>query len=374
MKILATTPYFYPEGGGLERYSYNIFKRLVAKGHKIDVYCATRQGYDSKEELDGIIVNRLKPDLIISNTPIRYNLYSILERELDRNSYDLINSHTPVPYFAEITSLVAAKKKIDYILTYHAPVISTSILLNIISNILRITIDKHMMKIAKKIITVNDICTYTYLNKYIDKTVVIPPGVDINRYKPNSYNAYGKRLLFIGSLTLSYKYKGLRVLLDSLPLVVKYHPDVKLVIIGDGPLKKEYMNLCKLNNIDKNVMFRGRVSEEELISEYQNSTLLIVPTLTDTEGFGMVSLEANACGIPVIASRIGGIPYYVKDGINGSLVEPRNSKALADKIIKLLDNPKLLEKLSSDCRERALEFGWDKVTNMTEKLFLMEIR
>ncbi|MEM2857229.1 MAG: glycosyltransferase family 4 protein, partial [Candidatus Nitrosocaldaceae archaeon] len=287
MKILVTTPYFYPEGGGLERYAYNIFKRLAAKGYEITVYCATKNGYDYSEELDGIRVNRLKPDLIISNTPIRFNLYSILSKELD-NGYDIVNGHTPVPYFAEISALVASKRQIDYIITYHAPAISTSSILNVIAKILRITIDKYIMGRANKIITVNSISNYRYLKRYSKKITVIPPGVDTKRYVPNKYDPYGKRLLFIGSLSPSYRYKGLSILLDSLVSVVRYHPDIILTIIGDGPLREEYMNTCKTKGIEKNVIFRGRINEEELISEYQRSTLLIVPTLTDTEGFGMV--------------------------------------------------------------------------------------
>ncbi|MEM2857082.1 MAG: glycosyltransferase family 4 protein [Candidatus Nitrosocaldaceae archaeon] len=366
MKILVTTPYFYPEGGGLERYAYNIFKRLAAKGYEITVYCATKKGYDYSEELDGIKVHRLKPNLIISNTPIRFNLYSILSKELD-NGYDIVNSHTPVPYFAEVASLVASRKKIDYIVTFHvADMISPHLLLNIISKLLSTTLEPLMFKKATKIITVSDIVKYGYLANFAYKTEVIPPGVDTDRYKPgDTYNPYSKKLLFIAPLSSSYEWKGLRVLLNAMRLIVRYHPDTILTIIGDGPLREEYINICRHNGIESNVIFKGRVSEDQLIKSYQESSMLIVPSTTDTDSFTIVSLEANACGIPVVASRVGGIPYYVKDGINGFLVEPGDSDALAKKVIELLSNPVILKELSPRCRERALEFDWQKAADAT---------
>ncbi|MEM2857261.1 MAG: glycosyltransferase family 4 protein, partial [Candidatus Nitrosocaldaceae archaeon] len=170
-------------------------------------------------------------------------------------------------------------------------------------------------------------------------------------------------------LSSSYEWKGLRVLLNAMRLIVRYHPDTILTIIGDGPLREEYINICRHNGIESNVIFKGRVSEDQLIKSYQESSMLIVPSTTDTDSFPLVSLEANACGIPVVASRVGGIPYYVNEGINGFLVKPADSKALADKITELLDKPKLLEELSRKSRERALEFDWQISVERTKALF-----
>ncbi|MEM1971441.1 MAG: glycosyltransferase family 4 protein, partial [Candidatus Anstonellales archaeon] len=221
-------------------------------------------------------------------------------------------------------------------------------------------------KKATKIITVSDIVKYGYLANFAYKTEVIPPGVDTDRYKPgDTYNPYSKKLLFIAPLSSSYEWKGLRVLLNAMRLIVRYHPDTILTIIGDGPLREEYINICRHNGIESNVIFKGRVSEDQLIKSYQESSMLIVPSTTDTDSFTIVSLEANACGIPVIASRVGGIPYYVKDGINGFLVEPGDSVALAKKVIESLSNPVILKELSVRCRERALEFDWQKTADAT---------
>ena len=365
MNILATTPYFYPEGGGLERYAYNIFKGLVRKGHKVTVFCATKSGYDYSEEIDGIIVNRLKPDIIISNTPIRFNLFSILNKAILTNKYDLINSHTPVPYFAEIASLVAYRHKMDYIVTFHvAENTSPRLWLNVIYKLLDITIEPIMFNIARMIIAVNELIRQGYLARFSYKTKVIPPGVDTNKYKPNKYNISGKQLLFIAPLSKSYEWKGLRILLDAMPLVIRDHPNAILTIVGDGPLKDEYINICKKKGIDNNVIFKGRLAEDELIKCYQESTLLIIPSIA-VESFPLRMLEANACGIPIVASRVGGIPYYIKDGFNGMLVEPKNHLMLADKITELLNNEELLMSMSINSRRIALEYDWNIIIDKT---------
>ncbi|GBC74094.1 GDP-mannose-dependent alpha-(1-6)-phosphatidylinositol monomannoside mannosyltransferase [archaeon HR05] len=371
MKILVTTPYFYPEGGGLEKYAYNIFKGLAQKGHEVTIFCSTKKGYDINEKMDGLMVHRLKPDLIISNTPIRFNLFDILDKELKDGNYDIVNGHTPVPYFAEMATFVSRKRKVCDIVTFHAgKMVSSKPLLNAISKSLSITIEQLMFTITDKIIVVNELVKNGYLARFASKTEVVPPGVDTKRYIPSTvYNAEGKKLLFISPLNPSYEWKGVRVLLDAMPTVIKRHPDTILTIIGDGPLRQELMHICRIKQIDKNVIFRGRLSEDDLIKAYQESTLLIVPSTTDAESFPIVSLEANACGIPVIASRVGGIPYYVKDGINGFLVEPKNSSALAAKITELLSKSELLKEYSLKSRERALEFDWEIAIERTQSIF-----
>lgn len=371
MKILVVTPYFYPEGGGLEKYVYNIFKRLVAEGCDITVYCSTKQGYDYSEIIDGININRLKPNIIISNTPIRLDLLQILHREIKRNEYDVINGHTPVPYFADIAAMVAFKQNTPYIVTLHAAnFVSTKPLLNVLSNIIGICIEPIIFRIARSIITVSELIKYNYLRRFAHKVEIIPPGIDNNLYRisPTGYNCYGKKLLFIGSLSPSYEWKGLRILLDAMPIIVSKHPDALLTIIGDGPLKDEFSRICSINKIEKNVVFRGRVSEEELIRIYQESTLYILPSTTDAEAFPLVLLEANACGVPVVASKIGGIPYYVKDGINGFLVQPKDYKLLANKIIELLDNRDLLKDLSIRSKEYSEKFSWNISAYKTKEL------
>jgi glycosyltransferase involved in cell wall biosynthesis len=112
------------------------------------------------------------------------------------------------------------------------------------------------------------------------------------------------------------------------------------------------------------VIFKGRLTEDELIRCYQESTLLIIPSIA-VDSFPLIMLEANACGIPVVASKVGGIPYYIKDGFNGILVEPKNHLMLANKITELLNNEELLMNMSINSRKIALEYDWRMIIDKT---------
>jgi glycosyltransferase involved in cell wall biosynthesis len=116
--------------------------------------------------------------------------------------------------------------------------------------------------------------------------------------------------------------------------------------------------------IDKNVIFKGRVGEDELVRCYQESTLLVIPSI-GVDSFPLIMLEANACGIPIIASKIGGIPSYIIDGFNGILVEPKNHIMLANKIIESFNNEELLINMSKNSRNEALKYDWDIIADKT---------
>ncbi|MFC1682145.1 glycosyltransferase family 4 protein, partial [Nanoarchaeota archaeon] len=122
-----------------------------------------------------------------------------------------------------------------------------------------------------------------------------------------------------------------------------------LKLIGEGE-KKEI----------KNVEFIGTRKGKELVKEINKSKILILPSTSNAESFGMVLIESMTCKKPVIGSNIGGIPYVIDDGKNGLLVPPKNPQALADAIIKILNNPKLAKKMGEEGYKKVKEnFTWD---------------
>ncbi|MBU4300802.1 MAG: glycosyltransferase [Nanoarchaeota archaeon] len=101
-KLLIVSPYFYPEIGGLENYAYNIAKGLVKKGFNVTVLRSTKERRDKEEIIDGVRIIRQKPDFRISNTQIIINWAKIVSSVIDREKPDVVNSHLPVPYIADI--------------------------------------------------------------------------------------------------------------------------------------------------------------------------------------------------------------------------------------------------------------------------------
>lgn len=381
MNALIVSPYFYPKRGGLVNYSYNIAKFLIEKGHDITVLCSDHEKENEEKIIDGIRVIRLKPDFIQSNTPLKFNLPFKMSELIKENNFDLINAHTPVPFYADIAAMVSKRYKIPFILTYHNDNIKDSFFMGTIANVYSYSFNLLTLKLSKRIITPSPYCynESTFLDKFKDKLVWIPPGVDINRYNVgNSFKIYddynilhsSKIILFVGEISKVHAHKGIDDLIKSFKKVLKEVKEVYLVLVGMGDMIQEYKKKCENLGIADNAIFTGFVDDDTLIEYYKSSDVVVLPSTTIQEGFGMVLIEGNACGKPVIGTKVGGIKYVIKDGETGLLVPPKNPEALAEAIIKLLQDEDMAKKMGKNGRILVEEkYTWDKVAKMTEKVY-----
>jgi rhamnosyl/mannosyltransferase len=174
--------------------------------------------------------------------------------------------------------------------------------------------------------------------------VLVPHGVDVPapREQPDADPPIA---LFAGRLAPE---KGLDVLARAMEQV----DEVQLQMAGDGPLRSLFPQAL------------GFVAHEELQRLYAGAAMLVLPSRS--EGFGVVALEAMAAGLPVVASRVGGLAWLVEDEVTGLLVEPGDAGALRDAILRLRDDPALRRRLGDAGRRRAIErFGWEHVTERT---------
>lgn len=212
--------------------------------------------------------------------------------------------------------------------------------------------------------------------KYRDKIVVISNGMNIKDFDiPYSREQCREKLglpldggliLFVGSLT---PYKGPDILVRAMTKVINGVPDIKLVFVGSGKMESELKGLAKRLNVDKCIKFAGFVEEDLKHLYYKATDVFCLPSTMSTESFGIVNLEAMACGVPVVASKIGGIPDVVKDGENGLLVPPTDSEALADAMIYLLENEEVREKMGKKGREKVGDYSWGRIAKETEKVY-----
>lgn len=189
-------------------------------------------------------------------------------------------------------------------------------------------------------------------------TIVLPNCLDVTfeNVTPNYSNK--KYFLFVGNLNNT---KGVKILLQTIKLLPK---EINFKIVGTGICEQEYKEFVLHNNLH-NVTFCGKMNRSQLIEEYKNCIALITPS-TCFEIFGMINIEAFACGKPVIASNIGGIPEIVEDNVNGLLFEPGNVEQLKECILKYWNN-----------QELAIEHGkngYKKViTQYTEERYYCEL-
>jgi len=215
------------------------------------------------------------------------------------------------------------------------------------------------------------------LKKVECKNFVIYPGVSyekfqkVNNEKINYLRRmYGNNVLLgVGGLI---KRKGFDITIKSLKIVKKKFPNVKYLIIGDGPERKNLLELVKNLNLQNNVKFLGEMINEEIIDFYHFCDIYVhTPVIVNGmyEGFGIVYLEASACGKPCIGSNSGGVPSAVINGVTGLLAKEGDIYSTANCIIKLLKDEKLRNKLGSNGKKRAKKLTWENMAKKYIKIY-----
>ncbi len=194
---------------------------------------------------------------------------------------------------------------------------------------------------------------------------VVPNGVDLETFRPAAdWPRDGGYVLFVGRLVTQ---KGVEVLLRAFDAVLRRCPESRLVIAGEGDLELYLERVaCHLGFPDR-VRMVGWQTGAALVELYQRAQVVVVPSLY--EPFGIVALEAMACGRPVVASRVGGLAEILEDAVEGYLVTRGDHLELARRLAGLLRDPQLRERMGAAARRRAAGFGWERTARETLALY-----
>jgi len=200
-----------------------------------------------------------------------------------------------------------------------------------------------------------------------DKIELITNGVDLNKFQPGPrdeslierYGLKDKRtLLTVGRLI---PRKGFDTTIQALPSILKHCPDVHYLIVGSGPYEEQLRSLAAATGMSGHVTFTGRIPDEELAAHYRTCDLFLMPNRElsdhDTEGFGLVFLEANACGRAVIGGRAGGAVEAVREGESGLLVDGTKPEELAQAVTRLLTDDSLRRQIETKGLQIAIDSG-----------------
>jgi colanic acid/amylovoran biosynthesis glycosyltransferase len=191
------------------------------------------------------------------------------------------------------------------------------------------------------------------------RTRVHYTGVDVRAIRPRAADEEQPVILHVARLV---EMKGTRYLIEAFAALSPQHPGAQLVIIGDGALRMSLQALTRSLGLFGKIIFLGALSHVHVLAWMRKATMLVLPSVrTGTgrmEGLGMVLLEAAATGVPVVATRVGGIPEGVLDGQTGFLVAERNAAALASSMTALLDSPPLRHRMGRQAR-RFVETRFD---------------
>jgi phosphatidylinositol alpha-1,6-mannosyltransferase len=201
---------------------------------------------------------------------------------------------------------------------------------------------------------------------------VVPNGTDPDQFHPGGGEAIRRKLdlkrhpllLTVGRVV---RRKGIDTVLRALPAITAKIPNLTYLIAGTGPDRGRLEQIAQQLDVLDSVRFLGRVAHEDLAAHYSAADLFVMPareSRPDVEGFGLVFLEANACGTPVVGARTGGIPDAIVDGVTGTLIPPNSPDALATAIIRLMAEPAELAQLGAQGRKRVLETAnWNHAAN-----------
>ena len=212
-----------------------------------------------------------------------------------------------------------------------------------------------------------------------ERVIVVPPGVDLTMFQPSERDEArrtigygpGRIVLFVGRLE---RLKGVEIAIRALALLRdRSHDDVRLLILGedsrdgDESEKERLKNVASKVGVRDRVDFLGSVAHHELPFFYSSADVCVMPSYS--ESFGLVALEAQACGRPVVGADVAGLRSVVRDEVSGYLVEGHDPAAYADRIGRLLDNPELAQQMGRRGRLLAQRFSWTRTADSLQKVF-----
>jgi glycosyltransferase involved in cell wall biosynthesis len=344
MKVMIVTPYFYPKVGGLENYALNVAKGLQDQGHDVLVVTSNHESKARVEErVQGLRVIRLSLLVKLSNTPINLLWRRQLKKTIRIEKPDIINAHTPVPFIADMTE--RARGHVPFVITYHNDLVKASFVGGFLAKTYNFLFTKRTLKRADGIIATSAYYAHSspYLQPWQKKVDIVPPGVDMTRFNTSVDKQWLRKkypnkkiVLFTASLQRTHTHKGLDVLIKAIAEIKKEIPNVLLLAGGDGDNIEHYRNLAQQEGVSDNVLLCGYIPDASQARYYAGSDVFVLPSTTNAEGFGMVLAEAEACGTPVVATKVGGIPSLVEDGQTGILVKPNDVLELAGSIKKVI--------------------------------------
>jgi glycosyltransferase involved in cell wall biosynthesis len=390
MNVCFVTPEYFPISGGTGAYVYYLSQCLQKLGHSIHV--VARHSEDSEAVVDGVDVHYRKGK---GNAVTRYWRFarsaSKKIKELNEEiGLDIIHANLPlVPSFGipkesskAVVCAVHSTWKGEALVTKrdNPKNLNPNEKMMLRFNFMLRSYEKKLMDRSDALIavskyTVNELTELYGINE--EKIHVIYNGVDINKFKPRTNKTELKRefgldekqktVLFVGRL---YHRKGLETLLHSVPPVLQEFKDVKFAISGTGFKEKEesLKMLAKELDIEEHVTFLGYVPDEKLPYLYAASDIFVLPAIY--ENFPFAILEAQATGLAVISTKVGGIPEFLVDNENGFLIDPGDTAQLTKKVLTLLQDPKLAKEMGERGRKLIEEkLSWRLITKQVVDLY-----
>ncbi len=336
MKILITSTHIPPFCGGAEQIAWESAVCFTKKGHEVTILTL---GNKNDEIREGINIKYLSKKPFLT---IYYSLFTKnLKTKINSEEFDIIQHHMLLPW-----GFILRNEKTKKVITCHGEDI-------ILKEVIRKLFTKKALMKTDKIICISKYMQNVLKENYGLGSRLIYNGINLDLFKKNINKKKETNLvLYVGRLILR---KGIKELSE----VAKELKDVNFEIIGTGPLNKYFVELSNVN-------IKGFIDKKDIVKEYNRATIAVFPS--HFEPFGLVALEAMACGCPIIVTKKTGFQEFVKNNQEGVLINPKNIKQLKTNITRLLSDKNKQDKLSKNGIEKAKEFS---INSMSEKYLVL---
>ena len=359
LSVLQVGKFYPPYRGGMETHLHTLCTGL--REHvdlRVLVANDGRQRVD--EVMDGIPVTRLGTKLNFASAPITPGLTAVMRAA----NPDIIHLHIPHP--TAVLSYLASRHRGRLIVTYHSDIVRQRVL----GQAFRPVLDRFLSRSSAIICGFpNYIDSSPVLRMYRERCQVLPYGITTEHFEIPDEAAvrairarHGDRIVL--AVGRHVGYKGFEYLVRAMAGV-----DARLIVVGDGPLRGSLEDMSRALGLEAKVAFAARV--EDVTPYYHAADVFVLPSVARSEAFGLVQLEAMAAGLPVVnTSLASGVPYVSPHGITGLTVPPKDERALADAITRLLDDPELRQRYGAAARHRVhTDFTVDEMVRQTLAIY-----
>lgn len=371
MKVVQVSPYYLPSTGGSEHYCHELSKRLVGKGYDVHVFTSRiGRSLPKTECVEGVNVHRFFCPHIIGNV----NPVTFILKELRSIKADVVHSHSYIFLTSNQAALARRQSRNPPLLLHlHGGVDAPITTHNLVSRLLftfkqRVydpTLGRWTVEAADIVASVSrrDIELAKALLSDRANYVQVPNGVAVDDFYKADRVDDKIRISFIGRLE---PWKGVDVFLKTMKMLDARFDDLEYVIVGDGSLYPQVASSLSLFKND--IKLYGRVPHSMIPGILSSTDVLVCPSYT--EGMPSVCLEALASSVPVVGSKVGGVPEVVVDGKTGFLMDPGDAKRCAELVSTLVSDADERYRMGRNGRRLVeAKYSWDTVVEQVETLY-----
>ena len=356
-KIVIITSAYHPTSGGVANATKGFAEALAEFGCETHIltFKSFRSKLTSQEVINKVFIHRItlvgkifKLLRVVSKWVALYVISLCIRQKIKEIKPDIIMGQ--MVYWGGV---LAAFSKRYYSKTITVAFAHGEDVNQLSGNRIKILFTKYSLKHNDLIFTTNSDFAGN-LRSYVDKEIKILPNVFLNMVQEINYQERLRnkdfKILCIGRLN---SYNGIEIKgFSSVLKAMESLQNCKLDIIGDGPLMKEYQEYSIKHDLVDKVEFHRKLDREVTLNYINKSHVVALPS--NIEGLSMVMIEAMHYGVPLIATRVGGAKDYVKNGVNGFLIDKNDVKSIVEKIKQLQNNPELLLQMSRNARDTYL--------------------